>query len=82
MKKPALIAESSQSGASPWCCPKPAGFWRPGCASWRAALVVSSFFILTCSFPNGAAAGNRTRTFSLARRHSAVKSQPRKKVDC
>ena len=23
-------------GTPPWCCPKPAGFWRPGCAGWRA----------------------------------------------
>ena len=41
-------------------------FWRPNCASWRAA---QQFFILPSSFSCGAAAGNRTRMVAV-RKHS------------
>jgi hypothetical protein len=37
------IAVQLTIGAPPWCCPKPAGFWRPRCASWRTAQSVSAF---------------------------------------
>ncbi len=57
----------NETGTPPWCCPKRAEFWRLCCASWRAAYLEI-----------GAAAGNRTRTCSVAGSHSAVKSQPRK----
>ena len=53
-------------GTPPWCCPRRTEFWRLCCASWRSAYGI------------GAVAGNRARTSSLAARHSAVKSQPRK----
>ena len=57
----------NETGTPPWCCPKRAEFWRLCCAGWRAAYLEI-----------GAAAGNRTRTCSVAGSHSAVKSQPRK----
>ncbi len=38
------------SGAPPWCCPKPAGFWRPGCASWRTAQIVPASGLLPSAF--------------------------------
>ena len=48
MKKSGRLAAALQFGAPPWCCPKPAGFWRPNCASWRAARIAyhSSFCLL------------------------------------
>ncbi len=33
----ACLPRPHEVGTPPWCCPKPAGFWRPGCASWRSA---------------------------------------------
>ena len=45
--------------------PSPLGFGDPAAQAGARRVV------------GGAVAGNRTRTFSLAERHSAVKSQPR-----
>ena len=57
------------------------GFWRPGCAAGarRGWFHHSSFSLLHLN--NGAAAGNRTRSWrcastSVAGMHSAVKPQP------
>ena len=68
-------------GKPPWCCPRQAEFWRLCCTSWCAA-----YWIAECtkvrreraSKETGAVAGSRTRTCALARRHSPLKSQPRK----
>ena len=59
--------DPTEIGTSPWCCPKQTEFWRLGRASWRSTYEKI-----------GAVTGNRTRTCSLAKSHSAVKSQPRK----
>jgi len=40
--------------------------------------IPSAFILRISSFPIGAAAGSCTRTCALARRHSPLKSQPRK----
>ncbi len=60
-------------GKPPWCCPRQAEFWRLCCTSWCAAYWNSECTEVRnerASKENGAAAGNRTRTSSLARRHS------------
>jgi len=53
-------------GKPPWCCPRQAEFYRSAVQAGARLIGI------------GAVAGNRTRTSCMARRYSAVKSQPRK----
>lgn len=57
--------------------PSSLGFGDPVARLALDAALTSTFFILPSNLNGGAVAGSRTRTCSLARSHSAVKSQPR-----
>ena len=74
----ACLPRPRKTGKPPWCCPRQAEFWRLCCTGWCAAYWKLARRAEARRAKDGAVAGGCARTCSLARSHSAVKSQPRK----